>query len=73
MSKIYETAHLTMFLFFKSKVKNPRQLFKCIVGCIFNSVGFIISREIPWIIYPRSLLIINDCKVHFLIIVPMDQ
>jgi hypothetical protein len=29
--------------------KYPGLLCKCIVGCIFNSVGFIITREIPCI------------------------
>jgi hypothetical protein len=29
---------------------NPALRSKCIVGCIFNFVGLIITRESPWII-----------------------
>jgi hypothetical protein len=32
-------------------------LYKCIVGCIFNFVGFIIIREIPCIFDPYNFII----------------
>jgi hypothetical protein len=35
----------------------PGLLCKCIVGCIFNSIGFIITREIPC---PVSISIIYN-------------
>jgi hypothetical protein len=54
--KIYETVQQTMFYVFKSINKYPRKLCKCIVGCIFNSVGLIIAREIPCIDFFRMIL-----------------
>jgi hypothetical protein len=48
--KIYETAQLTVLCFFFNKKQNIHVNFaKCIMGCIFNSVGLIITLEISCI------------------------
>jgi hypothetical protein len=35
-------------VWFGSKHYEAMHLWKCIVGCIFNSAGLIITREIPF-------------------------
>jgi hypothetical protein len=44
----YTANHVIYFLNQKNKI--PRKLWKCIVGCIFNSVGLIVTPEIPCIL-----------------------
>jgi hypothetical protein len=61
--KIYETAQLSVLcFFFLNKKQNIHVNFaKCIMGCIFNSVGLIITLEISciqsgyenWIHFPH--------------------
>jgi hypothetical protein len=46
--KMQPTIHLQSKLG-HGREKFPGLLRKCIVGCIFNSVGLIITREIPCI------------------------
>jgi hypothetical protein len=54
--KMQPTIHLERKAGF-GRGKNPDLLPKCIVGCIFNSVGLIIARESPSIFIFIKLIV----------------